>query len=84
MSYGNCCLVSDIGECTDVVENHAMVFKKSDIQDLQEKLQYACDYPEIVWKYKEKAADFICKKYPWDRVTKQTLALYRRKPGTKK
>ena len=28
MSYGNCCLVSDIPECTEVVENKAMIFEK--------------------------------------------------------
>ena len=27
MSYGNCCLVSDIPECTEVVENKAVIFK---------------------------------------------------------
>lgn len=30
MSYGNCCLVSDIPECTEVVEDKALIFKKSD------------------------------------------------------
>ena len=38
MSYGNCCLVSDIAECTEVVENKAISFKKGDIEDLKEKL----------------------------------------------
>lgn len=27
MSYGNCCLVSDIQECTEVVEDKALIFK---------------------------------------------------------
>lgn len=43
MSYGNCCLVSDIQECTEVVEDKALIFKKSNVQDLQNKLQEACD-----------------------------------------
>ena len=34
MSYGNCCLVSDIQECTEVVEDKALIFKKSNVQDL--------------------------------------------------
>ena len=29
MSYGNCCLVSDIEECASVVEDKAITFKKS-------------------------------------------------------
>ena len=31
MSYGNCCLVSDIPECAEVVEDKALIFKKSDV-----------------------------------------------------
>ena len=38
MSYGNCCLVSNITECTEVVEDKALIFKKSDVKDLQEKI----------------------------------------------
>ena len=66
MSYGNCCLVSDIPECAEVVEDKALIFKKSDVEDLREKLQDACDHPEMVMKMKKQAADFICAKYNWD------------------
>lgn len=76
MSYGNCCLTSDIAECAEVVEGKALLFKKSDIADLREKLQFACDYPEEVKRLKDGATDFICQKYNWDDVVKQTLALY--------
>ena len=78
MSYGNCCLVSDIPECAEVVEDKALIFKKSDVEDLREKLQDACDHPEMVMKMKNQAADFICKKYNWDEVVKETMKLYRR------
>lgn len=77
MSYGNCCLVSDIGECTSVVENKAITFKKSNIGDLKDKLQMACNNEAVVSDYKANAADFISKKYNWDSVTKETLKLYR-------
>ena len=76
MSYGNCCLTSDIAECAEVVEDKAILFKKSDIDDLKEKLQYACDNPDAVKKLKDGAADFICGKYNWDDVVEQTLKLY--------
>lgn len=79
MSYGNCCLVSDIPECAEVVEDKALIFKKSDVHDLQMKLQDACDYPEKIMKMKEQAADFICEKYNWDDVVRKTMKLYRRK-----
>lgn len=79
MSYGNCCLVSDIEECASVVEDKAMIFKKSDVKDLKEKLQEACSQPEEVENLKEQAADFICKKYNWNDVVEETLELYRGK-----
>ena len=56
----------------------ALIFKKSDVEDLREKLQDACDHPEMVMKMKNQAADFICKKYNWDEVVKETMKLYRR------
>lgn len=77
MSYGNCCLTSDIPECTEVVEDKAFIFKKSDVDDLKNCLQDACDHPEKVWELKKQAADFICEKYNWDDVVEETMKLYR-------
>ena len=78
MSYGNCCLVSDIDECASVVEDKAIIFKKSNVEDLQSKLQEACEDARQVQKYKDEAADYICGKYNWDDVVERTLELYRR------
>ena len=77
MSYGNCCVVSDIGECTEVVEDKAVTFKKGSAVDLRDKLQQLCDAPAVVEKYKAEAADFICGKYSWDAAAENTLKLYR-------
>jgi len=77
MSYGNCCVTSDISECVEVVEDKALIFKKSDVQNLQDKLQDVCDHPEKVREKKKQATDFICEKYNWDKVTKETEKLYR-------
>lgn len=76
MSYGNCCLVSDILECTEVVEEKAAVFKKSNVEDLKKVLQELLDNPEIVEQYKESAADFITKKYDWEDIVDRTMHLY--------
>lgn len=77
MSYGNCCLVSDIPECADVVEDKAAVFKKSDVKDLRSKLQELLDHEQMVEKYKAESAEFIYRKYNWDDVVDRTLELYR-------
>lgn len=78
MSYGNCCLVSDIPECAEVVEDKAVRFRKSDVDALRDRLQTLCDQPDIVAGYREHAAGFILNKYGWDDVVDKTLALYRR------
>lgn len=77
MSYGNCCVVSDIPECTEVVEDHAVTFQKGNIEDLRDKLQMLCDHPEKTAEYKKTASKYICGKYDWDAVVKKTLRLYR-------
>lgn len=78
MSYGNCCLVSDIRENTEVVEGQAFTFKKGNVEDLKEKLQYLFAHPEQVRKFQEKASAFICNKYNWEDVVEQTKNVYRR------
>ena len=79
MSYGNCCVVSDIAECAEVVEDKAVVFSKSNVKQLKEKLQDLCDHPEKVQSYKNSASDFICRKYNWDDAVNRTVALYRKR-----
>ena len=79
MSYGNCCVVSDIAECAEVVEDKAVVFHKSDAEDLRAKLKMLIENPSVTEEYKKTAADFICAKYNWEDVTDQTLRLYTKK-----
>lgn len=76
MSYSNCCIVSDIAECADVIEDKGIIFKNGNASDLFVKLQFACNNPIVVAKYKATARDFICGKYNWDAVVKQTLCVY--------
>ena len=76
MSYGNCCVVSDIPECTEVVADKAVVFPKSDVEALRETLQTLCDSPAGVEEYKSTAQAYICQKYNWEDITDKTLELY--------
>lgn len=79
MSYGNCCVVSDIPECAEVVENNAVVFPKSNVDALKKTIQDLIDNPIKTQHYKSVAADFILKKYNWNDVVEKTLELYRKK-----
>lgn len=84
MSYGNCCVVSDIPECTEVVEDVGVVFRRGSVEDLKTKLQMLCDNVDMVAGYKAAAADFICKKYNWDDIVEKTLQLYSTKQDTER
>lgn len=76
MSYGNCCLTSDIAECAEVVGDKAVLFQKGNVEDLKDKLLYVLNHPELVQKMKDQASDYICEKYNWDTVAMQTEKLY--------
>lgn len=76
MSYGNCCVVSDIPECTEVVEDRAAVFPRGDAEALRRTLQALLDDPAAVDRLRSGAADFITTKYSWDDVVERTLCLY--------
>ena len=78
MSYKNCCLTSDIPECKTVMDNNGVTFKKSDVNDLKEKLQYLVDNVDKVNKYKSEAQEYILKKYNWDDVVDKTIELYKK------
>ena len=77
MSYGCCCVVSDIPECAEVVEDRAVLFEKGNVPALTDALQRLCDDPDRAAGFKSAAGDFICRKYDWDDVTRKTLELYR-------
>ncbi len=77
MSYGCCCVTSDIDECISIVEDKAIVCRKADVDDLKEKLQMLCDNPRVVGMYKAQAAEFICGKYNWDNVVERTIETYK-------
>ncbi len=79
MSYGCCCLVSDICENTEVVEDKALVFRQGDVKDLCRQLVYLLEHPEAAEEYRRNSADYICRKYNWDEVVKETLELYHKK-----
>lgn len=79
MSYGNCCLVSDIAENMEVVGSHAASFRKGDVADLRKQLEYLLSHGEVVENYKKGASDFICSKYNWEEVLKKTCMLYKGK-----
>lgn len=76
MSYGNCCLTSDIDECAEVLLDKGVIFKKSNVNSLKNTLQRLIDNDKEVKKYKKEAQRYILDKYNWDSVVEKTLELY--------
>lgn len=76
MSYGNCCLTSDIPECASIIGEYGCVFDRSKNDDLAEKMQNLCDNPETVSAFKQNSAAYICGRYNWNDVVLRTLELY--------
>lgn len=76
MSYGNCCLTSDIDECATVMEDYGVTFKKGDILDLSQSLQKLSNDVSIVQKLKSESTQFILEKYNWDDIADKTIRLY--------
>ena len=76
MSYGNCCVTSDIEECTSVTEAYGLTFPRGNVDALKTVLQTLCDDPSKVKFYQDASAEYITNKYNWDKVTENTLELY--------
>lgn len=75
MSYGKNCLVSNIEENTQVVENMATTFEKSNVEDLKEKLEECLKekdrYNSVVLQ------NYILTKYNWNDVIKKVERVYK-------
>ena len=76
MSYGNCCVTSDIEECAAVMGDYGLTFSKGNVEDLRKLLQELCDDPERVQTFQSASSEYITRKYNWDDVTEKTLELY--------
>lgn len=79
MSYGNACLVSDIPENMEVIEECGFCFEKSNVADLKTRLEYLLSHEEELQEIRERSSDFICEKYNWDHVVERTVELYEKK-----
>ena len=77
MSYGNCCVTSDIAECADVMKGRGLTFPKGDEAALAETLTRLEEEPDLAARYRAAAADYICGRFDWEKITEKTLELYR-------
>lgn len=77
LSFGKCCLTSDIPENREVVEGVGYIFKKADINDLCIKIKYLLDNSELIYANKNKVQNYVLGKYDWDNITMKTYEVYK-------
>jgi len=69
MGFGNCIVANGTEENIEVLNETGLIYKKNDIKDLREKLQYVLNHPDIIQYYGEKAQRRVKQYYSWEAIT---------------
>ncbi|MGD0660104.1 MAG: glycosyltransferase family 4 protein [Syntrophorhabdales bacterium] len=77
MSYGNCCVASDIRENRETLEGHGYTFRNRDAHDLRNVLDDLMRNPDKVEAKKQAARDHVLRHYSWDLIADRMEELYR-------
>ncbi len=76
MSYGNCCVASDIPENREALGGHGYTFRNRDSDDLRNVLNDLIRDPDKVEGKKRAARDHVLEHYSWDLVADRMEELY--------
>lgn len=76
MSYGCPCLVSNIEENMQVIGQNGFSFKRSDVNDLKQKLIYILNQEDKLKQIGLDSREYVLKKYNWDDIVEKTISLY--------
>lgn len=76
MSYGNCCVVSDISENMEVLNGFGYTFRTKDAKDLEKVMRQLLSRPGLINRYKNAASKHVLENYTWDKITDQLERLY--------
>lgn len=76
MSYGNCCVASDIPENLEALEHHGYTFEDRSAEDLRRVLNDLIRHPEKVEEKKPSAREHVLGKYSWDTIADRMEELY--------
>jgi glycosyltransferase involved in cell wall biosynthesis len=77
MSYGRCCIVSDIPENVNAVRGAGISFRCGDVADLTSKLRWAEHSNQAAAELGARARSQVVEEYSWDAVTGDLEDLYR-------
>ena len=76
MSYGNCCLASNIPENVEAMKNYGYFFENRNVEDLRAVLNDLIKHPEKVENMKRTAQEYVIRNYSWDKIADQLNDLY--------
>ena len=76
MSYGKCCLVSDIPENMEIARGYVEAFRSGDANDLKEKLEKILQEPKKREILGKKAQEYVLSQYNWEQITDATIKVY--------
>ncbi len=76
MSYGNCCVASNIPENVEALEEYGYMFQNRNSEDLGRVLAELIEHPEMVKEKKEAARNYVLRNYSWDNIADQMEGLY--------
>ncbi len=78
MSYGKCCIVSDIPENVEALAGKGFVFSNKSINDLAQVLRKAIEDKETAGALGQQAREYVLAEYSWDRIVGLYEEFYRR------
>jgi glycosyltransferase involved in cell wall biosynthesis len=76
MSYGNCCVASDIPENLEALEHNGYTFENRNPKSLSRVLTSLIEHPEKVEEKKARARRHVLQFYSWDKIADKMEALY--------
>ena len=77
MSYGCCCVTSDIPECADVLGDAGLTFDRGSVAGLAQALRAVAGDRANAKALGERARERARSEYDWDSVVEKTLDLYK-------
>ncbi|MDY0331762.1 MAG: glycosyltransferase family 4 protein [Thiomonas sp.] len=76
MSYGNCCLVSNIPENMEAIGGAGFTFENKNVADLQKRLTELLDSPKLRDSVGAKARERVEVGYNWDKIALEFEDMY--------
>jgi len=76
MSYGLCCVTSDITECAEVLAGNGRTFPRGSADSLRRVLSNLIDNADSISRLSQHARAHVQSSYSWDTAVENTIKLY--------